>query len=262
MSKKSNHKRTQNSRKAKRHQRTGGARVGESKQDVLTQQEDARKAYREAQAQQRKRTFTTGAKALIASAAIMLMFFAGILSWSLVSRMRRSSDTEDPVADVSTHMVTESMVTGIPRKGRSILESVNRFAGFMSTPNGLSGQAMFGGHVSANQHEAYLKEAELLDESWQKHEEERKKEAEQDSLSLADQMHANATKKADDNKSNEDAVEVVTKQDLKDDDSDKSQVAPDTKESDSDEEETDGSAVVTDKQIKAVIDSAKNASSR
>lgn len=262
MSKKSNHKRTQNSRKAKRHQRAGSVRVGEPKQDVLAQQEDARKAYREVQSQQRKRTFTTGVKALIASAAIMLMFFAGILSWSLVSRMRRNSDTEEPAADVSTHMVTESMVTGIPRKGRSLLESVNRFAGFMSTPNGLSGQAMFGGRVSAYQHAQYLKEADILDKEWQQHEEERKKQLEDASLGGFDQMHAEAAKRAKESESTADAVKVVTQQDVKDEDHDKSEVAPSTKDSDADEDEKDNSTTVTDKQIKAVIDSAKNASSR
>lgn len=252
MSRKSNQRRTQRRRKAKHasapsrtpdRRADAAGRLAQAAEEAERSSAVTKEALRTMEGGQVKRMFTRGAKALIASAAIMLMFLAGFLSWSVATATRRQATSDgdgDQQAQV-TSTPRQQSATGMPRSGRRILDSVSRFAGFMATPGGMSGLRMFGGHVTAAERDAVEEERTALEKTWQEHADERAEQRKADQQSIAEQLRKDATK-GDDGKQDGDA-----------------------QAKDADDGDEDGSATeskATDQQIQGVIDASRNASGR
>lgn len=187
-----------------------------------------------------QRMFTRGAKALLASTAIMLMFLTGFMSWSAATAARKqaSSDGEgDQPAQVASSSRQPS-VSGMPRTGRRILDSVSRFTGFMTAPSGISGRRIFGGRMTAAERQSVDADRKSLEESWQKRADERAEQRKADQTSITEQLRKEATEK---------------------------EPSGDSEKSGNDAASEDGSATeskVTDQQIQGVIETSRNASGR
>lgn len=248
MSKKSNMRRTQKRKQTKAYNE---AKVMARREEAARQQEAARQAYKEIKSLRRKRVFTAGAKAVIASVAIMLMFVAGLVSWSVVKNLRQRRDDQVQQGEASpSQMVSSDMVTGMPRSGAKELGAGLRFAGFAQTDGGYDGKGMFGGRVSAGNAEGIIAERESLERLWQ---EAAKARATEEGTSIADMTKASepdGDTKPD--KVNESRYKVVTT-----DDANGAGITEDasgqldTRDSD-----------VTDEQIRKLIESSEASSSR
>lgn len=254
MSKKSNLKRTHRRHKAKAYTE---AKVASQHEDVLQQQQAARKAYKDAKAIHQKRVFTTGAKAVIASVAIMLMFIAGLVSWSVVRTARQRRDDQTQQEQSPSQMVSSSMVTGMGREASSDLSHRTRFRLFAKTDGGYDGKYVFGGRVSSQGIEDLLSERERLEEQWAENAEKRAASSD-DRYSSADGTDS-AANIADQTKASSDAnrsrYTVSSSEGGQD-------IEVSVGADDEDAGDGDGSSAVTDEQIRKLIDSAQSSTSR
>ena len=246
MSKKSNMKRTQRRRKTKAY---NAAKVATHRENVAKQQEEARKAYREMKTLRQKRIFTTGAKAVVASIAIMLMFLAGLVSWSIVRTAKQRRDEQIQHESQSpSQMVTSDMVTGMTRPAVQSMAKSPRFAGFARTEGGYDGKSLFGGRVSAEGIDDLLKERQRLEDSWQK-------SVASENSSDDDATFADQAKKKDKKTSSSDANR---KRYQTEDDA----TAPSTVENDEGSASESEETAVTDEQIRKLIESSESSTSQ
>lgn len=112
-----------------------------------------------------RRTFTRGAKAVLASAAIMVMFVAGLVSWG-VMRTARGRHADDDARDARTAMVSDMMVTGMSRADMAALDSAGRFDGFMASPGGVDGADLLGGRTPQALAALFAEERDELMRLW------------------------------------------------------------------------------------------------
>lgn len=244
MSKKSNMKRTQRRRKAKAYNE---AKATARREDALQQQQAARKAYREMQSVRRKKVFTTGAKAVLASVAIMLMFVAGLVSWSVVKNIRQRRDDQTQQSSGDSQMVSSGMVTGMTRSATRSISRSPRFLGFAETSGGYDGKTMFGGRVSAYGVDGVLSERENLERLWQEAADAREKSSDDN---IADRAKADKAASSDANKSR---YQTVTTED--------GSLAVKTTDDES-EGGDDAETGATDEQIRKLIESSEASTSR
>lgn len=253
MSKKSNMRRTQ---RRKRTRAYNAAKVATHQRDVAEQQAAARKAYKEAQSVRRKRVFTSGAKAVLASVAIMLMFIASLVSWSVVktARQRRDDQTQQD-AQSESKMVTSDMVTGMTRPAVNEMSKGLRFAGFARTDGGYDGKAIFGGRVSAEGVDDLMAERQRLEDEWQKAADKRK--ASSETTTIADQA-----KSTDESGGTSKSVSDANKTRYQSVTSEDGTIAVGTAQDDSGKSGSSSSLSVPDEQIKKLIESAEASSSQ
>lgn len=246
MSKKSNMKRTHKRRRTKAYNE---AKVIARREEAAKQQEVARQAYKEMKATRRKRVFTVGAKAVIASVAIMLMFLAGLVSWSVVKNIRqRRDDMTQQESKSESQMVSSNMVTGMTRPAAKSMSQRIRFAGFAMTDGGYDGKAMFGGRVSSEGIDGLLAERDHLERLWQEAKDAREAS---ESASIADSTKADGVAQA--SEANQSRYQVAT--------TDDGSLAVGATDDEPDEGTSEESAV-SDEQIRKLIESYEASSSR
>jgi len=266
MSKKSNLKRTHRRRKTKTYNE---AKVAAQHEDVVQQQKAAREAYREVRSIRQKKVFTAGAKAVIASVAIMLMFLAGLVSWSMVRNAKqRRDDDQTQQKQQPSQMVTAEMVTGMERTPSKEMSGKLRFSSFARTAGGYDGKAIFGGRTPSEGIDDLSAERARLEKDWQEQADKRATDSRYAEQSLADKAKnsdgtaqgdaekaADGTSESTTNDANASRYKVV-------DSTDNTQVdvsvSPDDTQGDSKNDESS----VTDEQIRKLIDSAEATSSR
>lgn len=253
MSKKSNLKRTHRRRKTKAYNE---AKVTAKHEDVVQQQKAAREAYREIRSIRQKRVFTAGAKAAIASVAIMLMFLAGIVSWSVVKNARQRRDEDQAQQEQQpSQMVTADMVTGMGRDASEGMSGRLRFSSFAKTAGGYDGKGMFGGRTPSEGIDGISAERTRLEEDWQRRAEERTKDAGSEGQSIADKVKdpSGGAKSAEDATSSR--YKVI-------DSADDVQIGASTDPDGTQDGSEDARSSVTDEQIRKLIDSAEATASR
>lgn len=254
MSKKSNLKRTHRKRKTKAY---AEAKVAAQREDVAQQQKAAKEAYRAAKGIHKKRVFTAGAKAVIAAAAIMLMFFVGLISWSAVRGAKQRRDDQPQQEQQPSQMVNSEMVTGMGRDASHEMSKRTRFASFAKTDGGYDGKAIFGGRISSEGIDALMQERTRLEEEWKRRSDQRAEDDGDDryeTQSLADKAKSDDSEAGAATDPNASRYTVV--------ETDNDEHVSVSVGSDDGNAESDSETAVTDEQIRKLIDSAEATSSR
>lgn len=243
MSKKSNNRRTQ--RQARR-KGNGNRQPRRQESDVLAEQMARRKAATRAKLAGTKTTFTRGAKALLASFAIMVMFIAGLVSWSVIRTVRNRRDDQ---TITKTSMVTSDLVTGISRRDAKSLDATMRFNGFMESPKGIDGADLLGGHVIAVLSTMFASERDALTELWEERQSQSQRDDETDDAQS--QLGMDVAEIRKETRSGSDASAAPT-EGIQASDADPG--AQDTQDASAPPE-------ATDEQVTKLIESARNSSS-